>query len=257
MCATNTFTVEIATTCTWFQKRLCWMMSSILQQKGNVPNLIFNIGYPVENGDPSTEKVCEYFRSRGLQIREVPFDGMEMIQYRGLARNKQLEVATGNWILFADTDMAYDEYFFEDLARQLQGELRDEERCLSASRVSLDKDFCKNYFNEADPFQGKYPIEIPNVSEQLKQWPIYQVSRSCGAGYFQLVHIDVIRGKLGNLYVEPERCADWGWDKMQKAKSDRQFRKRVGGIRRIKTKPQYHLNHERDNEAGHHLTWQR
>lgn len=233
------------------------MMSSILQQQGNVPNLIFNIGYPVNNGTPTTESVCKYFSGRGLNIREVPFEGMDEIQYRGLARNRQLEVATGDWILFADTDMVYDPFFFEDLAKQLSGPLRDEEGCISASRVSLDKDHCKKFFNEQDPFLSDYPVEIPNVADLIKNWPIYQISRSCGAGYFQLVHADVIREKLGGLYVEPQRCADWGWDKMQKARSDRQFRKRVGSLKKITTRPQYHLNHERDNEAGHHLTWQR
>jgi hypothetical protein len=233
------------------------MMSSLIQQRGDVPNIILNVGYPINNGEPSTEELCSFFDGKGLNIRRVPFEGMGVIQFRGLARNRQLEVATGDYILFADTDMVYDPLFFDDLQKQLKGDLANETRCISARRVSLEKDFCKNYFNNESTHPFRYPCEVPNAGEVLKDWPIYQISRNCGAGYFQLANRLYIKEKLNNLYVEPKSCADYSWEKMQKARSDGQFRRRLGGVKRIKTKPQYHLNHERDNEVGYHLTLQR
>ncbi len=248
-------TIEIAVTCTWFQKRLCWMLSSILQQKGNIPKIIFNVAYPQNNGNPTTEEVCKFFKNKGLTIRETPYHGMEIIQYRGLVRNKQLRQSNCDWILFADTDMTYSPDFFEDLSKQLSNELKDEKRCISARRISLDKAYCKNFFNKLD--KNNYPCVIENAG-LLSSWPIYQISRNCGAGYFQLVNKKHVMENCGGLYVDPKSCRDWAWsDKGQKANSDKQFRRSVGGIKRIKTKPQYHLNHERDNEVGEHLTLQR
>ena len=249
--------IEIAVTCTWFQHRLCWMMSSLLQQKGDIPELIFNVAYPENNGDPTTEEVCAFFKDQGLNIREIKYPDMEVIQYRGLARNEQLKQATAEWILFADTDMTYSPFFFEDLGKQLMGELKDETKCISAGRVSLDKDYCKTYFNVGDP--NEYPCVIEKAGE-LEHWPIYQLSRNVGAGYFQLANRQSVMNNFGGLYVDPSENRDWGWlngRKMQKANSDKQFRRRIGGVKKIKTKPQYHLNHERDNEAGEHLIIQR
>jgi hypothetical protein len=247
--------IEIALTCTWFQKRLCWLMSSICQQEGDVPNLILNIAYPINNGNPTTETVCNFFREKGLKIKELPYDGMEIIQYRGLVRNEQLKQSDCEWILYIDADMTYSPDFFEDLGKQLEGELKDEKGVISASRVSLDKNFCKNFFNKTDI--NKYPCIIPKAG-CLSDWPIFQISRNCGAGYFQLVNRRYVMENCGGLYVDPEHCNDWSWfDKGQKANSDRQFRQRVGGLKKITTKPQYHLNHERDNEVGTHLTLQR
>ena len=89
------------------------------------------------------------------------------------------------------------------------------------------------------------------------KWPIYQISRNVGAGYFQLANVKCIREEHGGIYVDPKKNKDWSWGRMQKANSDRQFRRMMGGVKKIATKPQYHLNHERDNEAGEHLVIQR
>ena len=247
--------VEIAVSCTWFQHRLCWLLSSLLQQVGDVPDITFSIGYPIGNGNPTTEEVLDFFENKGLKIRRIPYDGMEIIQYRGLVRNEQLRLATSQWILFADTDMAYHPKFFENLKEQLEGHLKDETRVISASRVSLDKQHCKDYFNVRDPHV--YPCVVEKAGE-LEAWPVFQISRNCGAGYFQLVNRSHVMLNCGGLYVDPNECKDWSWEgRGQKANSDKQFRSRVGGIKKIETLPQYHLNHERDNEAGAHLTIQR
>ena len=248
--------VTIAVSCTWFQKRLCWMLSSLLRQNdhGNKPEIVFDVAYPINNGNPTTEQVCSFFRNLGLEIIETPYDGMEIIQFRGLVRNRQITQCKTEWILFADTDMVYDQDFFDDLGIQLSKELKDETKVISARRVSLDKEFCKNFFNIEDSMT--YPYYVQDPSQICSKWPIYQISRNIGAGYFQLANMKSVKNH-GGIYVDPEHNSDWSWDRMQKASSDRQFRRRMGGIKRIKTKPQYHLNHERDNESGKHLTIQR
>ena len=246
--------IEIATTCTWFQHRLCWMLSSVLLQRGDVPQITFSLGYPQDNGDPTTEEVVAFFRNQGLAIRELRYPDMEVIQYRGLVRNIQLHNSTADWILFADADMTYSPEFFEDLGRQLESELVGETGLISASRVSLHKDFCKDFFNLWDKHQ--YPCIVENAGE-LQDWPVFkQATANVGAGYFQLVNRKHILETYGR-YVDPAECNDRSWKDGQKARSDQQFRHMVGSVRKITTLPQYHLNHSRDNEAGEHLTNQR
>lgn len=250
--------IEIAVTCTWFQRRLNWMMSSVLQQIGDVPKLVFSVSYPSNNGTPTTEETCKFFRDKGLNIREQCYPDMEVIQYRGLARNRQIQESDCDWILFADCDMVYDQRFFEDLGQQLIGPLKDEKKVLSARRISLDKPFSKNFFNNAD--KHVYPCVVSYPACIVSTWPIFKVTANVGAGYFQLVNRRNLVENHGGIYVKPEKNSDWGWTegkKMQKANSDKQFRRMMGGIKRISTKPQYHLNHERDNEEGCHLVIQR
>jgi hypothetical protein len=248
--------LEIAVSCSWFQKRLCWMLSSILQQKGDIPEIIFNVAYPKNNGNPSTEEVCKYFRNQGLNIIETVYEDEISMQKRGLVRNLQVSQTKADWILFADTDMAYHPLFFSDLKSKIKNELKDCDKCVCASRVSLDIEFCKKYFNIDD--KNNYPCIIDNVDGIVSKWPIYWKTRPSGAGYFQLANVDVIKDKCKGLYVNPRRCKDAASvESYHKARSDMQFRQRIGGRIAIQTYPQYHLNHERDNELKCHLILQR
>lgn len=247
--------IEIAISCFWFQKRLCWMLSSILQQQGNLPDIIFNVAYFKDHGNPITEDVVNFFRREGLNIKETIYETERDMQYRGLVRNRQLAETSAEWMLFSDSDMTYSPLFFDDLREQIEGPLRSETKCISAGRISLAKDFCKDYFNNLD--KRIYPCVVEGAGE-LEHWPIYQYSRNVGAGYFQLTNVKSTRELYGGIYVDPKKCRDLpSVDKMQKARSDRQFRNLVGGLRKINTKPEYHLNHERDNEIGYHIRHQR
>ena len=226
----------------------------MLQQHDGSIDLRMSIAHPVNNGSPSTEEVIDFFlRQRGMRITSIPLD-MDVIQYRGLARNVQLEASTADWILFSDADMVFDPWLFRDLIYDLEGPLRNERRVISARRISLDKDHCKQWFNTMDPF--RYPCEVPAAAFRVSNWPVYQISRNCGAGYFQLVNRQYILDRFG-WYVYPAANNDRPWKKGQKAASDIQFRRMVGGVKKINTRPMYHLNHERDKEEGHHLTCQR
>jgi hypothetical protein len=154
--------------------------------------------------------------------------------------------------------MVYDPLFFEDLQNQLENtELKNETRCISARRISLDKQYSKDYFNKTD--KNIYPCVVENVAEFVSKWPIFKITRSCGAGYFQLANVKNIKENCGGIYVNPESCKDEAeCDSYHKTRSDKQFRHLLGGTVTIKTKPQYHLNHERDNEEGcKHLVVQR
>lgn len=252
----NNLKIEIAVSCSWFQKRLCWMMSSVLQQKGDIPDITFSVAYPKNNGNPTTEAVCSFFKSKGLKVKEFVYEDEIAIQFRGLVRNKQLQETEADWFLFSDSDMVYSPLFFEDIKKQLLTTLKDEKRCISSRRISLDKAFSKDFFNKNDT--NTYPCLIENPADIVSKWPIFKITNSCGAGYFQLANVENIRKNHGGIYVDENNCFDLPeFEQIHKTKSDKQFRRMIGGFVTIKTLPQYHLNHERDNEEGKHLLIQR
>ena len=235
------------------------MMSSVMQQQGNVPDITFSVAYPADDGIPTTEEVCAFFKSKGLKIREQRYPDFDSFQFRGIVRNRQLAETNAEWILFSDADMSYSPFFFEDLSQQVEGDLKDETLCITGARISLDKEYCTTYFNKKD--DHTYPCVVDRAGE-LDDWPCRMVrrskySRNVGAGYFQLANVAHIRKEHGGLYVPPDHCGDRPLKTGQLIKSDRRFRNILGGIKRIYVKPQFHLNHERDRVDGNHMTNQR
>ncbi len=233
---TRKLNIEVCIHCYNYQHRLCWMLSSLLQQKGDVPNLIINISHTANNGNPTTEAVCDLFRKRGLNIVNTVVADNE-VSNRAIARNRQVAQTTADWILFVDSDLVYDPYFFEDLQNQLKTNLRHEEKVMGADRHSLDIPFCIKYF-EKD--KRKYPCVIKNVANIPAKWPKMWISgKNIAAGYFQLASVEVIREKAQGKYVVRPR------DFWRGTRGDRMFRCRMGGRIGIDVKQQYHLNHDR------------
>lgn len=228
--------IEICINCFRYEHRLNWLLSSLIQQRGNIPRITVNISHMLKAGNPPTEEVCEFFRKQGLDITETIADSQKEVSARGPIRNKQLANCKADFILFADCDMVYDSYFFSDLKQQLEGKLKDVDKCMTADRISLDIDFCTKYFRED---QTIYPCVVKNVSDIVSKWPIFRVSGSrVGPGNFQLANMKCVRQK-GIPYTH--HCRDiW-----RSTRSDKHFRKNMGGILPIITKKMFHLNHDR------------
>ena len=234
--------IDIDIACVYFQRRICWMLSSLLQQI-SPPELVVDVAYQPNNGNPTTEVVLDYFENAGLKIRRTVC-GEEIKGKRGVVRNRQLAASDADWALFTDADMVYHPDFFADLAGQLAGPLAAETRCLTSTRISLAKDHCKDFFNSpTHPYI--YPCTIPEVSQLVSTWPVYRISPAMGAGYFQMANIAHLRKNHKGRYLNSRRN-DRGWH----TTSDKRFRGMLGGVCRIKTKPEYHLNHERPREEG-------
>ena len=219
-----------------YQRRLCWMLSSILQQKGDVPNITVSISHTDDDGDPTTAEVCEFFREKGLVIKEQIMKP-EKVKNRAVGRNMQVAETEADWILFADSDMVYSPHFFEDIQKQLKTTYAQETKVLGADRVSLDIPFCIKHFEEDDT---QYPCEIPEVAKIAEEWPVKWVTgRKTCAGNFQLANVQAIN------YIAKGKYTGREGDVWRRTKSDRAFRCRMGGRRPMKVLPQYHLNHDR------------
>ena len=228
--------LEVAIHCHNYQHRLSWMLSSILQQQGDKPDIVVSISYLPKSGDPNTEEVIKFFREKGLNIIAVELeDGQQ--QNRAIPRNIRAKETEADWILFADCDMVYDKLFFEDVKKQLESDrYKDETKVIGADRHSLDIPFCIKFFEED---KNQYPCEIENVSEVVSKWPVQWVhGRKIAAGNFQLARVEAIKEK-GGIYSGRRR------DYWRRTKSDRQFRTHMGGRVPMAVLPQYHLNHDR------------
>lgn len=237
-------TIEIAIHCYNYQRRLCWMLSSILQQEGDAPEIVVSISYTEGNGDPTTTDVIKFFKKKGLNIISVPLD-QNQVHNRAIPRNMRAKDTKADWILYADSDMVYSPLFFDDLKKQLEGELKDETRVMGADRHSLDIPFCIKYFEEDE---REYPSVVENVVEIPKDWPKKWISgRKTAAGYFQLANVQAMieKGRVLEDGTKEGVYSGRQRDRWRLTRSDRQFRVHMGGRRPIIVLPQYHLNHDR------------
>lgn len=232
--------IEICIHCYKYQRRLCWMLSSILQQKGLINRLIINISHTDNDGSPTTKEVCDYFRLKGLNIKETILT-MKEVSNRAIGRNKQVKESTADYMLFCDGDMVFDEWFFDDLNTKLDNELKDIDIVMGADRYSLKDQFCIDYF---DNDTNIYPTVINEVTKICSTMPVkYIGGKDTVAGYFQLCKLSSINGIGKGCYVGRSR------DKWRRTVGDRAFRIRMGGRYGIKgTKPMYHLNHSREGD---------
>ena len=136
--------VEIAVACHLFQRRLVWMLSSILQQVGDKPDIVVSISYVPNNGIPTTEDCIRFFREKGLNIIDVVMEpGQESI--RVLARNIRAKETQADWMIWADADMVYHKEFFADLKNKVSQEpVLSCTQVMGADRHSLNIPFCRN-----------------------------------------------------------------------------------------------------------------
>ena len=237
----QTMQIEIDIHCYYYQIRLCWMLSSILQQQGDKPDIVINISHAENDGTPTTAEVCRFFASKGLNIRET-IVSQEEVPNRAIARNMQVNRACRekdvDWLLFSDSDMVYDPMFFCDLAEKI----RDRENSINvfgADRTSLKRPYCMDYFANKD--LNCYPCVIKNVAYSVSSWKVFYVGGGDkAAGYFQLASLQMLTGICNGKYSKENK------DNFSKCITDRKFRNMFEGIEKIDVLPQYHINHDRE-----------
>lgn len=241
--------VEVCVTSHHFQHRLCWMMSSMLQQTGDRPELVMNAADMDGTGDPTTKVALDYFASHGLHVKYTDYPDTSILQYRGWVRNRMLTESMADWIIFSDADMVFPPDWFSKLAPYLMRYSR-ETRMLYTGRYSTPRAQTNNLVAA----NGPYPRLVPDVWRKVNTVHLKK-RRNIGAGFCQIVNAQNIRRKY-KLYVNPKIRRDRSWKKGQKATSDMHFRRKVGKLR-IDLPYLIHLNHIRDNDMGQHIEDQR
>jgi hypothetical protein len=249
--------VSIAVQCHNFQKRLCWMLSSLCQQS-RLDLFRVDVAYFAGNGNPGMEAILAYYK-RWIAIKQTGWTDYATFQKRGLVRNQQLHECQSEWVLFSDCDMVFHPEYFERLSCELTHNHSHATYMISAGRYSNPKESANQL---VDSQSLNLPFLIPKAFFQVNRLSLIP-RRNVGAGYSQIINLN--HAPHGRLYVDPASNLDWSWEsRYQKARSDLQFRKKIsllGGPRRSLpfwfTVNQIHLNHNRDSEFGFHLEEQR
>lgn len=248
--------ITIAVQCHNFQRRLCWMLSSLAQQ--TKPELVVvDVAHVTGNGRPTVEDVCEMFENR-LNIRKSAWEDLDWFQYRGFVRNRQLQQCETEWLMFGDCDMVYSPDYFDRLMTELDRSHSKASYMLSTARTSNPKEQSTEMVNREILDRARLVDKSFELANGLpKRW-----MRNVGAGFSQIVNIR--HCPHDGYYVSPTVNRDWSWKRGSNPKSDMQFRKRIGaagGPRRNLPvwfgQNAIHLNHNRDPEAGKHLEEQR
>lgn len=248
--------ITIAIQCHNFQRRLCWMLSSLAQQ--TYPGLVaVDVAHVRGNGKPTTEKVLALF-SDALAIRSSAWDDFNQFQLRGLVRNRQIAECQTEWLMFGDCDMVYHPEYFDRLMNELDRQHKAASYMISSGRTSNPPELTNAM---VDGLFEQYPLTITKPFERSNSLP-KRPMRNVGAGFCQLINMS--HCPHGGYYVSPEENRDWKWTRGSNPKSDMQFRRRIGrdgGDRQRLphwfSENAIHLNHDRDPEAGRHLETQR
>ena len=204
-------------------------------------------------GQPTVVDVVQHFKSYDLNVNESIYEGSDRFQMRGCTRNDQLKSCRADWIWFADCDHVYHPEYVERLLAELKNH-EDETRLLTAGRMSTEPGIDPFEFPEDEPVYHRLAYARANEVE-----PKYRRSAP-GAGHTQIVKVANLPDRV---YVPEGRSRDHKWsERGTKAKSDIQFRRKVGGkvvLPKWFTLNQIHLNHRRDSKEGNgqHLTEQR
>ena len=251
--------LTISIQCHNFQKRLCFMLSSLLEQTDK--DFIIDISYLKNNGNPSTESVIDFFNKKGLIIKETVYNDLDRFQYRGLTRTDQMERCDTDFLLFADTDMVYNFKMIENLKDIINNDdsFVKYNGIMTCGRYSQPND----KINKTNFLVNSYVIDKPMYIEGV--WDVVDSKlekigrKNVGAGFWQLINFNECDHK--NYYVKDNECRDMGWTNgFQKASSDIQFRKRIGCNKKMPkwfSENQIHLNHNRDSFYKEHINEQR
>jgi hypothetical protein len=243
-----------------FQKRLSWMLSSLINQnKLKNYDINFDLAYcETEESNPTISSIVKTFSNKGINIIERKYPNYERMQFRGFVRNDQIKDCKTEYMLFADCDMVYHPAFFRKLFHTLnEDEYKGYTGVMTCGRFS-------------NPIEGTNSlVDAEDYTSSIIEDPwgkadtLSKIRRSnVGAGFFQLFNHHLAPHE--DYYVAEESNRDYGWydgkKNIQKARSDQQFRRHIGDKKKLPrwySRSQIHLNHSRDNQVNYHLETQR
>jgi len=248
--------VEILIFCDHFQKRLCWVLSSLLQQESHNLEITVNIsGVEHDNGTPSNQDVAKFFCERGLDVCLTLYETKEQVAKPSLCKNDQIQASTADWIMCHSADHVFSPGYFAALENTLL-EHHDEDRCLgSGNKTHTDQaatdEHLQNMFDHG-------PVYIADAFEQalVIKDITYRVRRGAGGHIF--FRRLACMTKLDGFYARPEQCKDRHlFNAWMNTRSDPGFKSRMGGVVKVAMPPMRHLNHRRGKEEQRHIEEQR
>ena len=225
--------IEIVLSCLKFQCRLCWMLSSLMQQ--TTKNFSVTIVTIPNDGEPSTEEVVKCFSNIDIKILYV---NEKYASKRGIHRDLALRKSLSQWLLFTDSDVVFSPTFIEECNKY----------CIEKNSAFLFHCIRNStYIEETDEIISSfiYPCVVSDVYDVVKTLKNKKMSCRC-AGYCHLVNREFLNSRMGGVYFGNKRRDNfWAFS------SDVKFKKRflsVGGkIVIMQNLFLYHLNHLRNS----------
>lgn len=247
--------------CLNYELRLCWQVSSILQQTwlGRRNRIIQDIA--TLEGDELL------LRPEGKDVNYYPIDA-ERFALRGIVRNEQIkraQEAKADIIFFADADHVYPPDFFYHLALYMNTLGRSARGVATApNKIVTEREATDALMLESLKPWLERKVEGPPIIDNayqkaLKLPTIRRRTRMIAGGNMQVVWLERIFKENNGLYVDPEHNSDKHmFKKWLVARSDKQFRGALGSTIPLAF-PNWmiHLDHRRDKEEGKHLEIQR
>jgi hypothetical protein len=242
--------IELNAQCHSFGMRLCWMLSSLADQRGAAGLFKVSVAYAAdEPGALAACRVLDYFKGRlSLVRREYP--DMAAMMLRGRTRSAAAMDTDAEWIFFADCDAVYHPDYMAALASEL-GRLRGEAagKCVWSARRTMAVEA-----GEALVGSMARPAYVPDSFKRADAvstaW-----SKPCPCvGNTQIALAADVRARGG--YSPGKADASW-LAGAGNTKSDVGFRRSMDGCLRLELPDQIHINHKRDAGSGRHLTEQR
>ena len=243
--------VEMILYCHNFQRRMAWMLSSICQQKGIVPELIINIASMPNNGNPTTEDLVDFYKDK-LQIKHIIFDESErdIFAYQQLVRERQIHSSKADWIYQPDSDHILTTNFFNYFSESLEIH-RNCNCCIgSGGRWVTDVEETNKIMTEK--WSDLYIDNAYDKAIQIKMLDIKKQRVGSHIAYRRQVFIDKGKNRYTHLMHDNNL-----FKKGMGSHSDKVFRKNIGGLIGVHWPKYVHLNHVRDKEIGYHSEEQR
>ena len=245
--------IEFMIFCHNFQKRLSWVLSSLAQQIAP-PEFAVQVASLRNNGTPTTEEVLAEFEHR-FPVKHVVYDDKEGIARRGIIRNRQIELSTGEWFFFADADHVFHPYFLLTLGKYIGIDSIIKHRgCLTSdNKITTDATSTDHVIGQESG------IYVNQAFERVQSIPMIDFpTRHIAGGCCQIVNRKTVEERTGGLYVNPKRCRDFHlFNYIQCARSDMQFRDKLARTKFLELPTMIHLNHTRDKVLGYHTEEQR
>lgn len=237
--------IDILLFCHNFQRRLCWVLSSLLQQTNQ--SYTVNIASLPNNGNPTTEGIIRYYRNRGMIILHHIFTNKDIFAKSSIIKNYQIKDCSSEWILFHSADHVFPTTYIDQLCNNLNGCKVD--TCLGSRGKYHTNEEETNKIINGD-------IYIEKVYQKAND--IIKKGRDRRVGGHLIVNRNALIKKTGGIYNSPDHCRDRHlFKKGMKSRGDLWFKSKMGGIANIKLPPLIHLNHTRDKELGYHTEEQR
>lgn len=205
--------VEIVNHCHRYWRLLAYQLSSLVLHPPEAVEMTYTLHCATREQDPSVHEVVEFFRPELQKMLELRVETSEpgLLRNRAYGRTQSALTSTADWVWFADTDYAFVDRVWEDLAQ-----------AADKAEASGVKFLFPHVIRETDWPTGQRLIDEMSVLavRPVPSTYIPEVRKSVAIGGLQIAHGPTVR-RIGYC---PEMAAKGPSDEWN-FRSDMRFRR--------------------------------